>query len=132
MRNSFKYLLAGGAAFALLAGLTNTALSQDKGKEKGPIKDAMQKYHKAPKGTDPVGKRAAGGQATKEELAGMVKAYSAMATVKPPRGEDASWKEKVSALIAATKDLHAGKPGAVDAYKNASNCKACHNVHKPE
>lgn len=131
MRDITKYLLTAGAAFGLLAGLTHTALSQDKGKD-NPIKAAMQKYHKAPKGTDPTCKVAGEGKASKEDLEGMVKAYTAMASTKPPQGDDASWKEKTAKLLAATKDLHAGKAGAADAYKAAVNCKACHSVHRPQ
>lgn len=129
MRKSTKPLAA-AAALGLLAGFTtHTVLSADK---PGPIKEAMQKFHKAPKGTDPVCKKAQEGTATKEELAGMVQAYTTMASAKPPQGDEASWKEKTAKLITAAKDLQAGKTGAVDAYKAAVNCKACHSVHRPQ
>ena len=40
--------------------------------EKNVIKDGMKAYHKAPKGVDPVCKKAADGKATPEELTKLV------------------------------------------------------------
>ena len=37
---------------------------------------------------------------------------------------------EVEALQAAADSLVAGKPGALDGFKTAVNCKACHSVHK--
>ncbi len=128
MRNISKYLLAAGAAFALAFTSASTAFADDH----EIIEEVMKKYHKAPKGTDPTCKKASNGEASKEELAALVKAYTAMAATKAPHGDQASWKEKNAKLLAAAKDLQAGKPGAVDAYKAAVNCKACHDVHKPK
>ena len=50
----------------------------------------------------------------------------------PPQGDLASWKEKSTALAAAGQALADGKPGALEAWKTAVNCKTCHSVHKPE
>jgi hypothetical protein len=131
MRNSTPLVLTTGLVLGLLTCfLTNTAISADK--EKNPIKEAMQKYHKAPKGTDPVSKRVSNGAGTKEELTAMVRAYTAMASAKPPQGDEKSWKEKSTALLNATQALQDGKPGALDQFKTAVNCKACHSVHKPQ
>jgi hypothetical protein len=94
------------------------------------IEDIMKKYHKAPKGTDPTCKKAGEGKASKDELAKLVQAYTDMAAAKPPKGDDASWKEKTAALLSAAKDLQAGKSEAAAKYKSAVNCKACHSVHK--
>lgn len=137
MSKTTKHLLTGGITAALLISLalnTSTAAEKDKGKgrAKNPIEQAMEKYHKAPKGQDPVCKKASTGTASKEELAGMVKAYTAMCAAKPPQGDATSWKEKTGALLKAAQDLQAGKAGAVDAYKAAVNCKACHSVHRAD
>ena len=53
-----------------------------------------------------------------------------MATQKPAKGDEASWKTKTAALVSAAKDLVEKKAGAADALKKASDCKACHSVHK--
>jgi hypothetical protein len=130
MRNKTKYLMAGTLTAALLAGLAFPVQSQEK--QKGPIAEVMAKYHRAPKGTDPTCKKAQDGTASKEELAELVTAYTTLTKSKPPQGDEAGWKEKTAKLLAATKDLHAGKAGAADAYKAAVNCKACHSVHRPQ
>lgn len=121
--------LRASAVLAVAFGLCVTGLTAADAKS-NPIKDAMQKYHKAPKGTDPVCKKAGAGQASKEEIKGMLAAYTAMAAAKPPQGDDASWKAKTSALIAAATALDKGDAGAADKYKAAVNCKACHEAHK--
>lgn len=72
------------------------------------------------------------GQTSDEENLRMVKLTKELSLNKPPKGDLASWTEKTSALHAAAKDVAAKKPGAVDAFKNAVNCKACHSVHKPD
>jgi len=97
-----------------------------------PIEEVMNTYHKAPKGTDPVCKKATDGKASPEELKKLVAAYKTLATAKPPKGDDASWKEKTGKLLAATESLQKGETGAVAKYKDAVNCKACHSVHKPD
>lgn len=100
--------------------------------ESNPIKDGMKAFHKAPRGVDPVCKKASDGKATPEELKKLVECYAAMAKAKPPQGDEASWKEKTTRLLTAAQALQKGEPGAVEGYKSAVNCKACHSVHKPQ
>ncbi|MCB1078527.1 MAG: hypothetical protein KDM64_11935 [Verrucomicrobiae bacterium] len=96
------------------------------------IEDFMKEYHKAPKGTDPVCKKATNGAASADELAGLLKGYQAICAEAPPKGEKADWVKKCQALVAAVKGLQAGDAGAADAYKKAVNCKGCHSEHKPD
>lgn len=135
MKASIKYALTGAVAVALLVSLS-TITAAEKGKGKGEAKSkiaqVMAKCHKAPKGEDPVCAKASKGTASKEDLAGLVQGYTTLTTCKPPQGEEASWKEKTAALLKAAQDLQAGKAGAVDTYKAAVNCKACHSVHRPQ
>jgi len=98
-------------------------------KPKYSVKEVMQAIHK---GQDNIGKRAGQGAASKDDLAKLVEYYESLPQNEPPRGEMGSWKEKTGKLLAASKALKAGGAGAADLYKNAANCKACHNVHKPE
>lgn len=97
-----------------------------------PIKQVMKLHHKAPKGTDPTCKKASDGQASADELKKLVEGYKAIAAAKPPKGDDASWKEKTSKLLAAAESLQKGDADGVAKYKAAVNCKACHSVHKPD
>lgn len=96
------------------------------------IEDAMKKYHKAPKGTDPTCKKITLGTASETELADVLKSYQAMCAEAPPKGDKADWVKKCQALIAAVKKIQAKDAAGVADYKTAVNCKACHNEHKPE
>lgn len=114
----------------VLGALAFVPLAMAEGKKaKHTVKDVMKEIHK---GEDNIGKRAIKGEASKQDLAKMVEYYESLPANEPPRGELASWKEKTGALVKAAKALNAGQAGAAEAYKNAANCKACHNAHKPE
>jgi hypothetical protein len=110
-----------------------SAYAADAGDNKDSATKAfMKKYHKAPRGTDPVAKRAQDGKATPQELKELAAGYHAMAKDKPPQGDMASWKEKTTKLAAAADALVKGEPGAPERYKEAVACKACHDAHKPK
>ena len=96
------------------------------------IEDSMKKFHKAPKGTDPICKKVSNNAATPEELADILKSYQAMCAEAPPKGDKAAWVEKCQALIAAVKKIQAKDAAGVSDYKKAVNCKACHSAHKPD
>ena len=49
-----------------------------------------------------------------------------------PTGSPESWKQKSSALIAASAAVVAGQADTLPAFKAAANCKSCHSVHKPK
>lgn len=116
------------ATFAVCATLSINAAEG----KKNAIEEVMDTYHKAPKGVDPVCKKAADGKATPDELKKLVAAYKKMAGAKPPKGDDASWKDKTSKLLAAATSLEKGEAGAAAKYKEAVNCKSCHMAHKPD
>ncbi|MBI1840274.1 MAG: hypothetical protein HYR88_05410 [Verrucomicrobia bacterium] len=118
------------AAIWIGGGLAWQSHAADAGKD--AIKEVMKAYHKAPKGVDPVCKRAVDGKASAEELKKLVAGYKTLASAKPPRGDEASWKEKTAKLLAACQALEKGEEGAAAKYKEALNCKACHSAHKPE
>jgi hypothetical protein len=126
--STFKLIgcLAGLLACSALVWQLNAADAGD------ATKDFMKKYHKAPKGTDPVCKKALDGKASAEELAALVAGYKAMCDAKAPKGDAASWKEKTTKLCSAAAALQKGEAGAAEKYKEAVNCKACHSAHKPD
>jgi hypothetical protein len=107
-------------ALAVLLGATAT---QDSFKT---TKDVMALH----KGKDSFLSKITGGKGTDEDHKKLLTAYEVLATQKPPMGDEASWKAKTAALLAAAKDLVDKKAGAVDELKKASDCKACHSVHK--
>jgi len=130
MQETTKTALRASAVIAVAFGLCVTGLTAADA-QSSPIKEAMKKYNAAPKGTDPVCKKAGEGKASKEEIKGMLAAYTAMAAAKPPQGEAAKWKQLCDALVAATAALDKGEAGAADKFKAAVNCKACHDEFKP-
>jgi len=130
MQKHITFRIAASAATLLVAGALVWQSQAAEGKN--VIKDGMKAYHKAPKGVDPVCKKAQDGKATPEELIKLVECYSAMAKAKPPQGDDASWNDKTAKLLAAAQSLQKGEAGAAAKYKEALNCKACHNIHKPQ
>lgn len=98
----------------------------------GPIAVFMKECHKAPKGVDPVCKKATLGTATPEEIKKLIAGYKIMAKEKAPKGDAASWKEKTERLVKASEALVKGGDEARNEYKEAVNCKACHSQHRPD
>jgi len=93
---------------------------------KGPsIKKIMKKCMKGG-----LCKKVAKGQASDAEKKELIASFTALGNAKPPKGDADSWKAKTSALLAAAKDVVAGKDGASAALGKAVNCKGCHSVHK--
>jgi hypothetical protein len=117
-------LVAGG----LCAGVAALAAEAEKIMT---VKEFMSKYHKAPQGTPTTTQKAQDGKASKEELKELVKGYTDVSKNKPPKGDEASWKEKTTKLVAAITALEKGEDGALAKYKEAVNCRACHTAHRP-
>jgi hypothetical protein len=105
---------------AILVGAGFTAVG-----EKASIKEVMLEAHK--KG---LLKKVAGGKGDKADAEKLLKLYTDLAANKPPAGEAADWKTKTDAIVAAAKEVVAGKEGAGKALTKAVNCGACHKAHK--
>ena len=131
-KNQHITRLALTAALVATIGAFTTYKSYANDANEEAIKEVMKVYHKAPKGIDPVCKKASEGKASPEEIKKLVAAYKTVAGTKPPRGDEASWKQKTAKLLTAAEDMEKGRPDAVAKYKEAVNCKACHEVHKPK
>jgi hypothetical protein len=104
----------------------STQGQEKKEEEKIAIKEVMQKAHKGG-----LKDKVAKGEASDAEKADLLKLYKALATNKPPKGEEASWKEKTKALVDAAQAAVDGKETAGAMLNKAANCKACHDAHKP-
>jgi hypothetical protein len=124
-----KIVTLGIALPLMAAAVTAPLLRAANDKPKYTIKEVMKNLHK---GDENVGKKVSRGEGTKADFDKMVDYYSSLPLNDPPRGDKDSWHEKTMALVNSAKDLQAGKPGAVESYKKAANCKACHMAHKPE
>ncbi|MBL6724108.1 MAG: hypothetical protein ISQ09_03360 [Rubripirellula sp.] len=75
-------------------------------------------------------KKVAAGAASDEEKQKLHAMLVALSKNKVEKGDAESWKTLTSALVKASTAVMEGKDGAGDALQKASNCKACHNVHK--
>jgi cytochrome c553 len=127
---TLKHTVITSITAVLLSGiLPGAALHAADAQPKYTIKDVMKALHK---GDENIGKKVARGQGTAEDFSKLLDYYSALPANKPPRGEQASWDSKTAAMVKAARALKAGDAGAVESYKAATNCKACHTAHKPE
>ncbi len=100
------------------------------GEDDNPIKQAMKFAHWAPKGEKKLNEKIVDGTAQEGDIKRALELYKAMDDAKPPKGEQAAFKEKTDKLIAATEEVLAKKPDAVEHYKEAVDCKACHSEHR--
>ncbi|HEV3027063.1 MAG TPA: hypothetical protein VG457_05780 [Planctomycetota bacterium] len=92
------------------------------------IKDVMALH----KGKESFLANILAGKGSDDDLKKLVGAYEVLAAQKAPKGDEGSWKNLTAALLTAAKDAQAKKEGALDKLKTASNCKACHEPHKPK
>ena len=113
------------AALLALAGMTVFVAADDK--PKYDIESIMKKAHDEKTG---LYFKVVRGQATGAEMKELVELYVELGKNKPEKGDAKSWKEKTDALIAAAREVAAGKEGAVKSLQKAANCRACHAAHK--
>jgi surface antigen len=113
-----RVLIVGAVAVFGLAVAYDSNAEGDKD-PKFKIKEVMQKAMKGG-----LCGKVAKGEASAEEKKQLIELFTALAANKPPKGDDASWKEKTKALLDAAK-ADDGK-----ALAKAANCKACHSEHK--
>lgn len=99
--------------------------SSEDEEDKLTIKKIMQLAHKSG-----LLKKVATGKATDEQLAELHRYYEAMPKLPPPKGEEESWQSKTEALAKASKAALDKEPDASALLKSATNCKACHDLHK--
>ena len=117
----------------LLAGLTIVAVGGTAmtlvAAEKAGIEDVMKQ---AFKGKQSLVVKVCEGKASAEEAKKFLELAKGLGAEKPPRGDAASWKTKTDAVVKAAEGVVAGNKGAAEELRAATNCKACHNVHKPD
>jgi len=121
-------LIAAAAALALPSSIILKTHAVEAQKPEN-TKEVMKLAHK---GEDSISKRVSQGKGTNEEIKLLLSYYKVMEKDEPPRGSKESWHEKTTALVKAAESLSRHEPGAVQKYKEAVNCKACHSEHKPE
>jgi hypothetical protein len=126
MRTLKCFLLA--ALVAAVAGLGVFAGAADV----KDIETIMDKAHKMSGDTPSLLKTVVTGKASKEEKEELLALYIDLSKNKPPKGDEADWKKRTDGMVAAAKDVVAGKPDATKALAKAVNCKGCHQLHKSD
>ena len=117
------------AVAATLIAVTAGCTTHGKSKASLSIEQIMEDGFK---GKTSLSARISKGQGNEDDFKKMAFLTKELALNHPPKGDLSSWTEKTIALKAAADSLAAGKPGALDGFKTAVNCKACHTDHKPE
>ena len=121
------------AAFLIsITSATIVSANDDDPKPELTIKDIMVKAHKPAEPTESIYllKKVATGKATQEEATQLHAYYVKMAALTPTKGEQASWTEKTTALVAAAKAAVDKEEGFKAKLLKASDCAACHKAHK--
>ena len=75
-------------------------------------------------------KKVATGKATAAEAKELHGYYEQLAKLKPAKGDQASWDTKTKALVDAAKAAVDGDANFKTKLQKATNCAACHKVHK--
>jgi hypothetical protein len=99
--------------------------AEETDKPKHTTKEVMILAHKSG-----LMKKAILGTASADEKKELTALYVDLSKNEPAKGSAESWKEKTKALVAAAKDVEAGKPGAGPALRKAVDCDTCHKAHK--
>ena len=115
------------AVAATLIAVTAGCTTHGKSKASLSIEQIMEDGFK---GKTSLSARISKGQGNEDDFKKMAFLTKELALNHPSKGDLASWTEKTIALKGAADSLVAGKPGALDGFKTAVNCKACHSVHK--
>lgn len=99
----------------------------EKPKPKHTIKVVMKEAMKGG-----LNKKVISGKATTEEKLKLLDLYVSMLEGKPPVGDNASWQKMAGSATLAAAKVAVGREGAEKELKAATNCAACHKVHKPK
>jgi hypothetical protein len=109
----------GWVAFTLSSG------AQEGAKPKYTIKEVMKTAHKGG-----LMKKVAEGKASADEKKQLLEFYEALAANKPPKGDEAEWKVKTSAILAAARAAAEGDEAAGKKLNDTVKCMDCHQAHK--
>ncbi len=124
MRQGLRF---GATALLVSAFVGMTVLGAADEKPKLDIEKIMEKAHDK---DDGILKIVVNGKATDAQKKELLELYVELGKNKPPKGDAKSWKTKTDALVLAAKEVVAGKEDGIKDLKKATNCKACHAIHK--
>ena len=85
----------------------------------------------SPKG-DKLNKKVLSGEASDQEKLELLDLFISLTENDAPSGDQASWNKFASTAAMAAAKVAVGRDGAMDELKAATNCKKCHDAHKPK
>ncbi len=94
---------------------------------KHEIKQVMQKAHK-----DKLRDKILKGDASQQEKLDLLDLYISLVENDPPTGDIESWHKLAGGVALAAAKVAVGRDGATAELRKATNCGACHKVHKPK
>jgi hypothetical protein len=126
----FGFMGKKGLSLALAATLVGgsvlgAATAQEGAKPKHTIKEVMKLAHK-----DGLLKKVLDGQGSAEDKQMLLDLYISMVESKPEKGDMASWHNLAGMSALAAAKVVVGREDGMESLKAATNCKACHDVHK--
>jgi hypothetical protein len=130
MRKMLPFVGAALVMTVLLGAYQFLGAKEDNEKEpKYTIKEVMKQAHKS----DPsLRTKVVDGEGTKADKKKLLSLYMALAENKPEKGSLADWKKRTKAIVVAAKAVVADKEGADARLKMATNCAACHKLHRQQ
>ncbi len=124
-----KRVLFGLAAVTVCASVFGVVWAADDAetKPKHTIKEVMKTAHK-----DGLLKKIMSGDASQEDKLVLLDNYISLVESEPPKGDMESWQILSGKAALAAAKMAVGREGAAAELKAATNCAACHKVHKGE
>jgi hypothetical protein len=124
-----KYCGLAILCLGLLAGWSLYQAEEKKEEKDKPktIKEIMKTAHKE----DGLRDEVVGGKADAAQKKELLALYVDLSKNDPPKGDKADWKKRTDAIVKAAKGVVAGDSDAIADLKKATNCKGCHELHRP-
>ncbi len=115
------------AVTGLGAAMSWSSAEEDAAEVKHTIKEVMKIAH----GKDSnLLQKVIKGEASAEEKNQLLDLYISMVEGKPSKGDMNSWHTLAGGAALAAAKVVVGREGAIKELETATNCKACHSVHK--
>jgi len=130
MPKSFQMCIATLVAVITISAFAIAQDSDEKKKPKHTVKQVMGKTM-SPKGAK-LNKKVLSGEATDAEKLELLDAFISLTENDAPSGDQESWEVFTNSAMMAAAKVAVGREGAMAELKNATNCKKCHDAHKPK
>lgn len=130
MRAMLQVTVFGVAMLGVVIGCGSFLSWSHAAEESGPkhtIKEVMKIAHGKDSG---LLQKVLKGEGSDEEKKQLLDVYVSMVESKPSKGEDGSWQHLAGSAALAAAKVVVGREGALKELETATNCKACHSVHK--